>query len=125
MKPIFKKHLYLRVIKFNSDKSSTITYHKSIDYHPSFLINDNHVFLSNGFRTILVTDKAAETINPLDFKSQFSVNDFTSAIESKIVRETFASIEKKGLDLTTLLLIGNIIASLAIAYLVMKGNGMI
>lgn len=124
MIPLFKKNLYLRVIKFNKDKSSTITYYNKKN-QPAFLINPDHVFLSNGFRTVVITDKSAETINPLNFNSKYSVNDFTSAIESKIIKDTFATIEKKGLDFTLLLLIGNIIISLAIIFLMLHQQGII
>ena len=80
MRTIFNKHKYLRVIKFNTDKSSRITYHLSETFKAPFIINPDHVFIANGYRTVLITDKAAETINPLNFQSKYNVNDFQTTL---------------------------------------------
>ncbi len=125
MRTIFNKHKYLRVIKFNTDKSSRITYHLSETFKAPFIINPDHVFIANGYRTVLITDKSAETINPLNFQSKYNVNDFQTAIESKIIHDTFASITKSPFDLVTLLLIVNILIGVVLAYLILKGQGAI
>ena len=119
------KHKYLRVIKFNSDKSSTVTYHLSSKYKPSFLINPNHIFYYKGYRTIVITDKAAETINPLDFNSKFNPADFQTAIESKLIKDTFSTLKPNMLDKTTFLLLLNLILIIAVIYLLLKGQGVI
>ena len=119
------KHKYLRVIKFNSDKSSTITYHLSSKYKPSFLINPDHIFYYKGYRTIVITDKAAETINPLDFNSKFNPADFQTAIESKLIKDTFSTLKPNMLDKTTFLLLLNLILIIAVIYLLLKGQGVI
>lgn len=125
MKPMFNKSKYLRVIHFTTAKKSYIEYINEEKQGLSFLVNPDHVFLSSGFRSVVITDKTAETINPLDFTSKFDVGDFTSAIQSKIVRETFTSIEKKGLDMQTILIIINIAVTVILAYLVLDGMNMI
>jgi hypothetical protein len=121
----FKKSNYIRVIKFNTDKSSNITYHKSKTYKPNFLINPNHIFFANGYRTIVISDKSAETINPLDFNSKFNPTDFETAIESKLIRDTFNTLKPKLIDTTTIMLLINLIFTFGVLYLLLKGQGMI
>lgn len=125
MKPIFNKHKYLRVIHFTQNKRSFIEYINDEKQGIPFLVHSDHVFLANGFRSVIITDKSAETINPLDFQSKFDVSDFTSAIESKIVRETFTTIEKKPLDITLILIAFNTLVSIALVYFALKGQGII
>ena len=122
---LFGKHKYLRVIKFNSDKSSTITYHLSSKFKPSFLINPDHIFNYKGYRTVIITDKSAETINPLDFESKFNHEDFQTAIESKLIKDTFSSLKSNTIDKTTVMLIINIILHIVVIYLLLKGQGVI
>ena len=122
---IFNKHKYLRVIKFNTDKSSTITYHLSSKFKPNFLINPDHIFYYKGYRTIIITDKSAETINPLDFNSKYNASDFQTAIESKLIKDTFSTLKPNLFDKTTFMLLLNIILTIAVIYLLMKWQGMI
>ena len=119
------KHKYLRVIKFNSDKSSNITYHLSSKFTPNFLINPDHIFIYNGYRTIIITDKSAETINPLDFNSKFNSSDFQSAIESKLIKDTFSTLKHNIFDRPTILLLLNLIITFAILYFLLKSQGVI
>ncbi len=119
------KHKYLRVIKFNSDKSSTITYHLSSKFKPNFLINPDHIFIYNGYRTVVITDKSAETINPLDFESKFNANDFQTAIESKLIRDTFSTLKHNLFDKVTILLILNLVITLGVLYFLLKSQGVI
>jgi len=119
------KHKYLRVIKFNSDKSSTITYHLSSKFKPDFLINPDHIFLYNGYRTVIITDKSAETINPLDFNSKFNASDFKTAIESKLIKDTFSTLKPNLFDTTTIILILNLLMSFGILFLLLKGQGVL
>ena len=119
------KHKYLRVIKFNADKSSTITYHLSSKFKPNFLINPDHIFYYNGYRTIIITDKSAETINPLDFESKFNSSDFQTAIESKLIRDTFSTLKHNIFDTPTILLIINLVITLAVLYFLLKSQGVI
>ena len=119
------KHKYLRVIKFNSDKSTTVTYHLSDKFKPSFLINPDHIFNYKGYRTIVITDKSAETINPLDFESKFNCEDFQTAIESKLIKDTFTTLKSNTIDKTTVMLLVNIILHIVVIYLLLKGQGLI
>jgi len=119
------KHKYLRVIKFNSDKSSTVSYHLSSKYTPNFLINPDHIFLHNGYRTVVITDKSAETINPLDFNSKFNASDFKTAIESKLITDTFSTLKHNLFDKVTILLILNLVITLGILYFLLKSQGVI
>ena len=119
------KHKYLRVIKFNSDKSSTITYHLSSKFKPDFLINPDHIFIYNGYRTVIITDKSAETINPLDFDSKFNASDFKTAIESKLIKDTFSTLKPNLFDTTTIILILNLVMTFGILYLLLRGQGVL
>jgi hypothetical protein len=119
------KHKYLRVIKFNTDKSTTVTYHLSDKFKPSFLINPDHIFNFKGYRTIVITDKSAETINPLDFNSKFNHADFQTAIESKLIKDTFTTLKSNTFDRTMFMLLVILILNIAVVYLLLKGQGMI
>mgnify|MGYP001769820678 FL=1 len=119
------KHKYLRVIKFNTDKSTTVTYHLSDKFKPSFLINPNHIFNYKGYRTIVITDKSAETINPLDFNSKFNHADFQTAIESKLIKDTFTTLKPNTFDRTMFMLLIILILNIAVIYLLLKSQGMI
>ena len=114
------KHKYLRVVKYNSDKSTTVTYHLSSKFKPNYLINPDHIFYYKGYRTIIITDKAAETINPLDFTSKFNASEFQTAIESKLISDTFRTLKPKIFD-TTIMLLLNLILTAGIFYLLFKG----
>ena len=122
---LFGKHKYLRVIKFNSDKSSTVTYHLSSKFKPNFLINPDHIFDYKGYRTVIITDKSAETINPLDFESKFNPADFQTAIESKLIKDTFTTLKSNTIDKTTVMLLVSIILHIVVIYLLLKGQGAI
>ncbi len=122
---LFSKHKYIRVIKFNSDKSTTVTYHQSSKFRPSFLINPDHVFNYKGYRTVVITDKSAETINPLDFSSKFNASDFQSAIESKLIKDTFTTLKSNTFDKSTFILLVILILNIIVLYLLLKGQGMI
>ena len=122
---LFNKHKYLRVIKFNSDKSTTVTYHLSDKFKPNFLINPDHIFNYKGYRTIVITDKSAETINPLDFESKFNHEDFQTDIESKLIKDTFSTLKSNTIDKTTVMLLINIILHIVVIYLLLKGQGAI
>ena len=122
---LFGKHKYLRVIKFNSDKSSTITYHLSSKYKPNFLINPDHIFNYKGYRTIVITDKSAETINPLDFESKYNPSDFQTAIESKLIKDTFSTLKSSSVDKTVIMLLLIIVLQIVVIYLLLKSQGAI
>jgi len=122
---LFSKHKYLRVIKYNSDKSSAITYHLSSKFKPNFLINPDHIFIYKGYRTIIITDKSAETINPLDFNSKYNSTDFETAIESKLIKDTFSTLKPKLIDTTRIILLLNLLFTVAVLYLLLKWQGMI
>ena len=122
---LFGKHKYLRVIKFNSDKSSTVTYHLSSKFKPNFLINPDHIFDYKGYRTVIITDKSAETINPLDFESKFNPENFQAAIESKLIKDTFSTLKSNTFDKTTVMLLLNIILQIVVIYLLLKSQGAI
>lgn len=125
VRTFLNKHIWLRVVVYNDDKSVTTTYYKSKSFKPNFLINPEHVFIFNGYRSVLLTNKSAETINPLDFKSKYDVDHFHSAIESKLISETFTSLKKSTIDTTTILLILNAVLVIAVIYLQLKAQGSI
>lgn len=115
----------MRVIKFNNDKTSTISYHKKESFKPNYLVNPNHIFLAKGYTTILITDKSPETINPLDFESKYPLEMFETAINTKIIKDTFETIKTKGIDLALLIAGGSLLANLVIIYLLLQSLGII
>ena len=123
IKLLHKEHQYIRIVKYKSDKTTCSEYVKLSDFKEKFkdyLINPDHIFYFNQFKSVLLTDKSCESINPLDFNSCFKPEDFKSAIQSKLISDTFATLKKPKIDITTLLLLFNTILNFAIIYFLLK-----
>lgn len=125
MAPKFKKHLWLKIYRFNDNKTVDIEYHKIKGYEPDFLIHSDHIFNSNGFQTVMITNKSAETINPLDFTSQYDAKLFKTAIRCKLVADTFGGLQTSKLDITKVLLFVNIGINVVLLYILIKNSGAI
>lgn len=123
MRYFLNKHKFLRVVKFNCDKTSTVTYHKIKDFKPDFIIDPNHVFNANGYNTVVITDKSAQTINPLDFESKYDAKMFKTAINSKLIYETFSNLKSPKFDMQQIFLFLSLIANIIILYFILKQNG--
>ena len=118
MNLIKNKNKYLKIIKFKNDKSIEIKLIKTSKLPEDLIINNNHVFLHKGYKTILTSDTVAESINPLDLKSQYPAERFKTAIESKIINDVFNTIKKDKLDIYKLLLFINIFISIILFYFI-------
>ena len=117
---------YLKIYTYKNDKTLSIKYlHKTRDKNKieSILIDSNHVFYHNGYATILTSDTKAETINPLDLKSAYNKKDFETAINSKLIKDTFNSTKPNKLDKVVLLLIANMVGIVAILYYIIQMKG--
>lgn len=90
-----------------------------------YLINPNHVFKNKKYRYVIINEGATENLNPLNFKSKYNVEMFTTAINNKVIKDTFAVTGVQKLDVTRLLLIGIMILQVIVIYFVMKQNGAI
>ena len=90
-----------------------------------YLINPNHVFKNKKYRYVIINEGATENLNPLNFKSKYNVEMFTTAINNKVIKDTFAVTGVQKLDITRLLLIGIMILQVIVIYFVMKQNGAI
>src|SRR5690606_29797354 len=115
---IKRKDKYIKIIKFKNDKSVEVKLIKSNKLPHDLLINNNHVFMNKGYKTILTSDTVAESINPLDLKSQYPVEKFKTAIESKVINDVFNTIKKDKLDIYKLLLFINIFISAILLYFI-------
>jgi hypothetical protein len=116
----FNKDKYIKEICYKKDKSIKITYYHQNKFKPKYLINNNHYFFSNGYRTILTSDTVNESINPLDLTSLYPVEKFQTAIESKVINDVFTDLKSSKLDLVKLLLFANIgIGAILLYYTVM------
>jgi len=112
---IFKKTKMYKVI-YKSDKTFKIEKIKDIESE-NILINPNHIFIDKkGNRYILTSDKSAESINPLDFSSQFSPKEFRTAIETKLINDLFKNFDDKKLSIDRILLFVNIFISFIVLY---------
>lgn len=112
---IFRKNRLYKVI-YNSDKTFKIKRIKNIETE-NILINPNHIFFDkSGNRYILTSDQSAESINPLDFQSQFSPKEFRTAIESKLINDLFKNFDDKKLSIDRLLLFVNIFLTFVLVY---------
>ena len=118
----FNKDKYIKEIKYKNDKSITITYIHKNNFKPKYLVNNDHIFLSNGYRTILTSDTKNETINPLDLSSQYPVEKFQTAIESKVIKDVFSNLETNKIDIMKILAFANLFGlAILIYYQVMGG----
>lgn len=123
MRFFWNKHKYIRVITFKKDKSSEISYFKRDKFKPSYLINPDHVFNWNGYSTIVITDEATETINPLDFKSKYPASKFKSAINNKLISDTFDTLKTHKFDFSQMMLFLSLVVNVVIVYLLLKQMG--
>ena len=125
MRTIFNKHKFIKVYCYNENKTITLKYFKISKFNPAYLVNSNHIFNSNGYQAILITDKSAETINPLDFTSKFNQKDFKTAIESKVIKDTLGTLKGDKIDLVKVMLFANIFITLILLFILMKNNGVV
>lgn len=128
--PRFKKNQYLRVLYFTKDKQVKTYYLKNVSKElklneKAFLINPDHIFYSNKFKTIIVSSESAESINPLDFKSRFSPSMFNSAINNKLISDTFETLDKDKMDVFKLLLFGIAFINIIILFMLLRSQGVI
>lgn len=121
----YREYNYIKVINFNKQKGLEINTYKKQGFKPDFLLNPDHVFNLNGFATVVKSDTVAETINPLDLKSQYNVEDFTTAINSKLIHETFSSMKVEKIDMVKVLLFVNIAINLILLFMLGKTQGVI
>lgn len=119
----FNKHKFIRVISFNNDKSSSVTYYRSERFKPKYLVHPDHVFFSRGYRTIVIKEKGIETINPLDFNSKYDAEKFTTAINTKLIEETFINLKSNKIDLSQVLLFTSLLVNLIVLYFLLKSQG--
>lgn len=116
---IFRKNKKLYKLIYKSDKTFQIKRVKNIETE-NVLINPNHIFFDKyGNRYILTSDQSAESINPLDFQSQFSPKEFKTAIESKLINDLFKNFDDRKLSIDRILLFVNIFMTFIILYFIM------
>ena len=112
----FKKDNYIKMIRFKKDKSVEVKLIKTKELPKDLLLNNNHVFLHRGYKTVLLSDTMAESINPLDLKSRYPIEKFKSAIETKVINDVFNTIRSEKLDIYKILLFANIFIGIVILY---------
>jgi hypothetical protein len=130
MKPLFlklRKHKFIRKVAYKSDKSITITYIKRDQFNKDrlLLVNPDHLYNHKGFTTVVTTDRAGESINPLDFNSKYDVDRFKTAMNSKLISETFSSLKKNKIDMLTVSTLLNGLTFITIIYLLLELRGVI
>jgi hypothetical protein len=104
------------MIRFKKDKSVEVKLIKTKELPKDLLLNNNHVFLHKGYKTILTSDTTIETINPLDLKSRYPIEKFKTAIETKVINDVFNTIRSEKLDIYKILLFANIFIGIIILY---------
>src|SRR5690554_3791982 len=115
---LIKKDKYIKLIWFKQDKSVEIKLIKVNKLPKDLLLNNNHVFLHRGYKTVLTSDTMAESINPLDLKSRYPVQKFKTAIETKVINDVFNTIKHEKLDIYKLLLFANIFIGIILLYFI-------
>lgn len=126
-----KAFKYIKVDYYKKDMTKSTTLIKpntngtiTVD-GKEYMINPNHVFKNKKYRYIAINEGATENHNPLNFKSKYDVEMFTSAINNKVIKETFATTGVQKLDVTKLLLIGILVLQVIVIYFMLKQNGVI
>lgn len=119
----FNKSKYLRVVKYYTNKRSEIMYYKDKDLPKDYIVNPDHIFLYSGYRTFMITDKSAESINPLDFKSKYPIEKYKTAINSKLINDTFNNLKQDNIDWQKIALFGSLMINIIILFMMMKMNG--
>lgn len=112
----FKKDNYIKMIRFKKDKSVEVKLIKTKEFPKNLLLNNNHVFLHKGYKTVLTSDTMSESINPLDLKSRYPIEKFKTAIETKVIGDVFNTIRQDKLDIYKILLFANIFISIILLY---------
>lgn len=115
---LIKKDKYIKIIKFKKDKSVEVKLIKTNNLPENLLINNNHVFIHKGYKTILTSDTVVESINPLDLRSQYPAEKFKTAIETKVINDVFNTIKHDKLDINKILLFVNIFISITLLYFI-------
>ncbi|MEM0173956.1 MAG: hypothetical protein QXI16_05575 [Sulfolobaceae archaeon] len=121
----YREYKYIKVYRFRNDKTVELNIYAKDTFKPDFLLDPDHVFNHAGFSTIIISDTKAETINPLDLKSKYNVKDFTTAINSKLIHETFSTLKSDKIDLVKVLLFFNIAINLVLLFILAKSQGVI
>lgn len=120
---ILNKNKYIKEYYFTNDKNIIIKYHKKDKFKPDFLVNPSHIFLSNGYQTIITSENSAETIDVTDFKSRYPAEHFKTAINSKLINDAFSSLNRKK-DLLPLIFFAVGVCVVLLMYIIFT-NGMI
>lgn len=118
----YRKHRYIKEVIYKNDKSIVTNYIKDNKYFPDYIVNNNHIFYSNGYRTVLTSETMKESINPLDLTSAYPVEKFQSAIETKAIQDVFNNLHKEKIDIIKLLLFANLMATAILLYYRLKGG---
>ena len=121
----FNKSKYIKVYVFKSDKSMSVNYYNRKDYNPDYLVNPNHIFIHDGYSTIVKSETGAETLNPLDFNSKYNPSDFKTAISSKLIRETFDGLKTNKIDIVKIMLFANLLINAVLLFYLLKEGGII
>lgn len=124
MKPL-RKNKYIKVYTFQKTKTITIEYFKIKNFDPPYLVNPDHIFMSNGFQTIMTSENAKETINPLNFSSKYPAKMFEIAIDTKLMKDAYTSMKADKLDMQKVLLFIMIGINILMLYMLMKNTGVI
>ena len=129
---LFFKNKYLQVVYYGSDKIRKIYYVKPTkDYlitinSKTYKINSNHIYYTdNGFRSVIVNDLSAETINPLDYESKFNADDFNTAINNNLIKQTFETFSDNQIDWLKVIMFGNLFISAVLLFYILKMNGVL
>lgn len=118
-----KKSNWLKYIFVRETKKIEVKFYKDKNKPKSILINPDHIFLdSKGFRTIFVRDNSPESMNPLDFNSSIDRDLFNTAINNKLIKDTFSTIEDNKIDMVKVLLIGIMVGVVAILFMLWQGG---
>ena len=121
----FQKSKYIKVYTFTDTKGLEVKYYKDKDLPKDLLINPDHVFNHRGYRTILTTNKVAESINPLNFNSKFDKSLFEVAINNNFAKDLLSTTSDNKMDKTQMLLIGVLAGIGIVIYLLLKSQGLI
>ena len=119
----FNKYKYIRLEKFNNDKSISVKYIKRHKFGEiPMLINPAHIFNYKGYTSIMTTSEVAESINPLDFSSKYDGKKFKIGMKTKLIGDAFGSISKPKIDMLMVSVALNAVTIMILLYMFYMGG---
>lgn len=89
----------------------------------NYLINPDHIYTDKNYKYFITNFQKCESIDLHNLKSSYNKSDFETAINSKLIKDTFDTIEKDKMDLKLILLMASVVLNLLTLYYILTMTG--